>query len=429
MNTKWQSKTLDVDTGEKGVVLIAAIALMAVLALVGVVAAVITSTEIKISSNYNTSVQASYIARAGVEHARQKLKFLNEGSTDTDSFSDELANAASFDETLEGYTGDDDVPVVGTTDLGNGSYTVYLTNDSVDGSTNQTDTNRTVCLTSVATTSNGSKAIVEMTVSDFELFPLPATITMLGSGATFTGGNSIQKEFHGDDHDQCGGSDPYKPVIVLSDATEVSAMQEGIDTPSRYRTKSSRGNPVNLNSSPDEVVIDISQSEIDDIDSNYDINLLDPADLDDLVETIKGQADTVAPDGSTDATVDLGSTDDPKVVVVTGDFEMISNDIYHGAGILIVTGTLIFAGSPNYDGLILVIGEGAVVRNSDAGTLEDGIFNGAILVAKTTGGVLGASSYTTAGHGKGTIQYCSTAVDNAVDLLSFLKPVAVRDIR
>jgi hypothetical protein len=206
-------------------------------------------------------------------------------------------------------------------------------------------------------------------------------------------------------------------------------MQEGIDTPHKYQTKNSGGNPVNLNSSPDEVVIDISQSEIDDIDSDYDINLLDPADLDDLVETIKGQADTVAPDGSTDATVDLGSTDDPKVVVVTGDFEMISNDIHHGAGILIVTGTLIFAGSPNYDGLILVIGEGAVVRNSDAGTLEDGIFNGAILIAKTTGGVLGASSYTTAGHGKGTIQYCSTAVDNAVDLLSFLKPVAVRDIR
>ena len=266
-----------------------------------------------------------------------------------------------------------------------------------------------------------------MTVSDFELFPLPATITMLGSGATFTGGNSIQKEFHGDDHDQCGGSDPYKPVIVLSDATEVSAMQEGIDTPHKYQTKNSGGNPVNLNSSPDEVVIDISQSEIDDIDSNYDINLLDPADLDDLVETIKGQADTVAPDGSTDATVDLGSTDDPKVVVVTGDFEMISNDIHHGAGILIVTGTLIFAGSPNYDGLILVIGEGCVRRI--IGYYDSGMFNGAILIANTTGGVLGSPSYTTLGTGKCFMQYCSTAVDNAVDLLSFLKPVAVRDIR
>lgn len=151
MNTKRQSKTLDVDTparitsgrGEKGVVLIVAIALMAVLALVGVVAAVTTSTEIKISSNYSTSVQASYIARAGVEHARQELKFLNEESTDTGSFSDELADAAGDNEALEGYTGDDDVPVVGTTDLG-----------------------------------NGSKAVVEMTVSDFELFPLPATITM-----------------------------------------------------------------------------------------------------------------------------------------------------------------------------------------------------------------------------------------------------------
>ncbi len=63
---------------------------------------------------------------------------------------------------------------------------------------------------------------------------------------------------------------------------------------------------------------------------------------------------------------------------------LVMEDHNNGAGILVVTGALDFKGSPNYTGLILVIGEGAVARNSDIGSDEDGIFNGAILVANTT---------------------------------------------
>jgi hypothetical protein len=44
---------------------------------VGVVAAVTTSTELKISSNYNASVQASYAAQAGIEEARARFKGLS----------------------------------------------------------------------------------------------------------------------------------------------------------------------------------------------------------------------------------------------------------------------------------------------------------------------------------------------------------------
>ncbi len=441
MNTKRQSKMLPVRhcfgkadraklsfgisscRDEKGVVLIAAIALMAILALVGVVAAVTTTTEIKISSNYNTSVQASYIARAGVEHARQELKFLNEDSTDTDSFSDELAAVVGINAALEGYTGDD-VPIVDTTNLGNGSYIVYLTNDSdEEGSTN--DNNQMVCLTSVATTSNGSKAVVELTVSIIELFPLPATITMLGSGAEFDGGTSNIKTFHGDD--QCDADSP-KPVIATSDAEDLSSIREAIQVPDTYITKDEFGNVVIANEDGvNAIITDISQSEIADIDSNYNINLLDPDDLDNLVATIKRQADTVAPDGSNDGTVDLGETGNLKVVVVTGDFTITAGVGDHGAGILVVTGTLEFHGSPTYTGLILVIGDGIVYRYS-AGNYDEGILNGAILIANTNGNPTGPY-YDVDGHGRGTIQYCSTAVDNAVDLLSFLKPVAVRDIR
>ncbi len=53
---------------EKGIVLIGAIALIAILALFGTVAVITTSTEIIISKNHKTSVQANYAAEAGYSH-------------------------------------------------------------------------------------------------------------------------------------------------------------------------------------------------------------------------------------------------------------------------------------------------------------------------------------------------------------------------
>jgi Tfp pilus assembly protein PilX len=432
MNTKQQLKTLDVDAGEKGVVLIAAIALMAVLALVGVVAAVTTSTEIKISSNYKTSVQADCAAEAGIEHARQVLKTLNAGSTDTGSFSDELAGAAGADMALEGYTGADDVPIVNTTNLGNGSYTVYLTNDPVDGSTNQTDNNNTACLTSVATTSEGSKSVIEMTLSIVAggSFTPAGTVSMLGSVMEFVGGTGVSKAYRGDD--QCG-SDPPKPVIAVSDAADVSLVQSRLNKLNTYHTKDEYGNDITANDDPNAIVAAIPQSEIDSVNSNIGVDLLDPVSLDNWVADIQAQADTVAPDGSEDATVYLGNTSDQQVVVVRGDFTMTGDAADNGAGILVVTGTLNLYGSPNYTGLILVIGEGYLHRFSGGPLYSDGIFNGAIILAKTTGGLLGSPYFDVDGNGNGTIQYCSTAVDNAFSLISSststLKPVAVRDIR
>ncbi len=403
---------------EKGIVLIGAIALIAILALLGTVSIVTTSTELLISKNHKTGVQANYIARAGTEHARQVLKLLNAASVDTGSFTDEIANVVGTNTTLEGYTGIDDVPIVGTTNLGNGSYKVYLTNDLIDGYTNQTDSNKKICLTSIATTSGGSQAVVELTVFINELFPPPGAIALLGSGATFIGGNSNAKDLYGDD--QCG-SDPPKPVVTLSDAIDVAAVQAAISKPDTYHTEDEFGDPVTFSDDPDAIVTDVPQSIIDGIESNYGIDLLDPADLDNLVATIKEQADTVAPDGSTDATVYLGNTGDLQIVVVTGDFTMSGSS--NGAGILVVTGTLTFSGSPSYTGLILVIGEGSVIRNGGG----NGTLSGAIIVANTTGGVLGPPSFVTNGGGSGTVQYCSTAVNNPLSLLS-LKSTALREL-
>lgn len=77
MNSKRQSDKLGIVTtwaAESGIVLIAVLVLIVILALVGTVAVITTNTDIKISDNYKTSVQALYAAQAGIEEARARLR-------------------------------------------------------------------------------------------------------------------------------------------------------------------------------------------------------------------------------------------------------------------------------------------------------------------------------------------------------------------
>ncbi len=102
MNPKRQSKTSPIPArqslsgkrpghpggGENGFIIIAVIALIAILALVGTVAVLTTTTEIKISSNYKTGVQAFHAAQAGAEEARARLR----GSSDDDDYAGDPAS-------------------------------------------------------------------------------------------------------------------------------------------------------------------------------------------------------------------------------------------------------------------------------------------------------------------------------------------------
>src|SRR3990170_2746226 len=76
MNIQRQPKLLSIIVrcgDEKGIVFIVALALVAILALVGTVAVTTTTTDIKISSNYKTNVQAFYIAEAGIQDGINRL--------------------------------------------------------------------------------------------------------------------------------------------------------------------------------------------------------------------------------------------------------------------------------------------------------------------------------------------------------------------
>jgi Tfp pilus assembly protein PilX len=404
---------------QKGLVLPVALVFLVVLGAMGAAAVVMTRGDLKLSGNYKSSETAFYVAEAGIENAREALRVENLNSGNKVSYNDELAAHAGINLILEGYASGTDDTSISSGSLGNGSYTVYLTNDSVDSPQNQTDSNKTVVLTSVATGPNGSKAIIESTVKTFDLFPPPGAITLLGNGATFTGNNSGDKNLHGDD--QCG-TEPPKPVVAVSHLADVAGVKASIDStkPETYHTKDSGGNPVTAVTNADDVTKKIPASTVASIDTTYGTNLLDAHDLNDFVIDVKGLADTVAPGGTSANDVYVGAPGDTRVVVVDGDFELNTN----GAGILVVTGTLTFQGNINYDGLILVFGTGAMVRQGGG----ENIIRGGIIIADTRGpdGIpgtsddsLGPPAIDTSGGGKSIIVYCSTVIE---DMLAGIPP-------
>ena len=101
--------------------------------------------------------------------------------------------------------------------------------------------------------------------------------------------------------------------------------------------------------------------------------------------------------------------------MVKGDFSLNTD----GAGILVVTGQLVFQGNINYDGMIFVIGAGSMVR-AGGGT---NVIRGGIFVANTVGpdsimytgdDVLGPPTFNTSGGGVSNIHYCSTVMEQAM---------------
>ena len=59
---------------EKGMVLPLGLMFLAIIALLGTTAVIVTTTDLKIGSNYSTSEQAFYAAEAGIEEARARLR-------------------------------------------------------------------------------------------------------------------------------------------------------------------------------------------------------------------------------------------------------------------------------------------------------------------------------------------------------------------
>src|SRR5262249_29397508 len=105
-----------------------------------------------------------------------------------------------------------------------------------------------------------------------------------------------------------------------------------------------------------------------------------PASLDQIVQTIRQNADVVISGNATEANMPSAmSATNPMTVVVDGDFSMTSN--YTGYGLLVVTGNFAYSGTTGWKGIVLVVGNGTTTFLGSGGGNNE--FDGAIYSATT----------------------------------------------
>jgi hypothetical protein len=151
--------------------------------------------------------------------------------------------------------------------------------------------------------------------------------------------------------------------------------------------------------------------------------------LNELEATARSQGRYFDPASGTPMSGSFGTTANPAFTFIDGDC-----DLDGGAGMLVVTGNLNMSGNPSFEGIILVLGEGSVNRDGGGG----GEINGSMVIAKfartwpasenNIEHPFLAPAFNTNGGGNSTLQYSSTAVARAMNLLSGPRVAGVAEL-
>lgn len=421
---------------ESGSGMLMAIFVLFLVTSLGVALLFLSRTEVQLSQADGRNKVAYFYSEAGLEKARELTHYANFISSDKQYFTDEfplVAGAdgqldfdvnnltATFDSNgnltaLSGY--DDDSPALPLTGLENGWHAAFLTNDPAEagGIHDMTDTNKKAMITGVGAGPDRSLEIVQAIVEKIDLYPMPpATITILGEPncmpncAMFWGGTSTPKRYLGDDaNSTCPGGDPslYVPVVGVVGSDSLGSAQGGVIKPASFISGPDTGSTT---------VTDLTTSP------GLDPMWTDCEALIDLAREVLGAADVVG--NSSTPETDLGTTADPKVAYIDGDYTI--GPTFSSAGVLLVTGQLNFHGQADFHGLVLVLGKGDFIRYGSG----NGDISGAVIVADIAGpdrvlytdddcagednikpsadDGIAQSSYLVTGGGTGKTAYCS----------------------
>jgi len=181
---------------EKGMVLVIVLLLLAALIILGTTAVMQTSTDLKISSNYKTGVQAFYIAEAGL--ARAEAELINDLNIDQD-----LSNTS-----FEAISGTISIPPSSTAfytpsgfsniSFGAGAYTIQFKNYAPDPAYPTVYDPSTIWARSIGTSPNSSTATLESYLSAENISPWNNAIFAGGGGGTvpINGNVSIAGSIH-----------------------------------------------------------------------------------------------------------------------------------------------------------------------------------------------------------------------------------------
>jgi Tfp pilus assembly protein PilX len=241
---------------------------------------------------------------------------------------------------------------------------------------------------------NSAKKQMSMIVARAAFDPaVPAMMTLVGApggspAMSFDSGNSDKHVYSGVDHAGVAGTLPAFGTTNASDNTQATTDAAA-----------------NTTSSPASAIVSLPTF------------LQSPAATRSFLDQMQAAAITGAANGTATYLPNGGSGNPTGFTFVKGDYTMGSGS---GSGLLIVTGELTTNGSTDFNGLIYVLGEGAINRDGGGG----GAFYGATFVAKVDWPAqspaltnFGAPFFNFNGAGNATMQYDSAAVANALSLL------------
>jgi Tfp pilus assembly protein PilX len=218
-------------------------------------------------------------------------------------------------------------------------------------------------LTALAVTSSGSRRMTQYEVDRTSFPAMPGAMIFDGSNPDFsTNPNSNAFSVSGTDTAQgphagtgCGAA-ANQSALGGFDNGSVTSLDGQVNRPGSY-TSGATPTPAITN-------VNSALGPLATVDG-----------LTNLVNSITAAAGAanVFPNANNATPTNLGTDAAPVVNVVQGDLTLSGS----GSGILLVTGTLTMNGSPSFDGIILVIGDGNVQKNGGG----NGTVNGSLLVA------------------------------------------------
>jgi hypothetical protein len=433
---------------ETGSALVLSLFVLTLLTGMGTALLFLSQHESRMSQAGLREKKAFYLAEAGLEHARRDL-FLANGAADFSGLLEAAAGPAVVGEPIDldptalapsfdadgvpiGLTGyDDDVPLVPLTSLdsaeGPGWYAAFLTNDPIEGIADPSDANQRVMLTAAGIGADESFEIVQAIVEPKHLLPPPppAAITMLGEDPAFyDNGPSGAQSHTGDDCGVPGGD--FAPIVGTVGEASKLAVQAGMNNPENF---SAGDDPPftgvdtvgDLTALDDPIVEAAGHGIIDPMWTDCEA-------LKELVIELQARADYYCNTDTSSCT--LPATAPDAVVFIDGDLANTPAGSFTGT--LVVTGELTYHGNTGWNGVVLVVGEGHVIR-SGGGTAGP---SGGVIVANidpTPNGPAASrddwctgdddgflqASYDTSGGGNSKVQWCTTHLQSANSIQAY----------
>jgi hypothetical protein len=398
---------------ERGSALVLAVFVLFLLTAMGVALLFLSHNEIEMSEASLSSKKAFYLAEAGLEDGRMTLLDITRG--DAAVMQDEMHNRAGVDDAFNfdpgavqvSFDGDDnptfggygdDTPLRALTSFADGSYIAFLTNDPLE--------------------------IVEAIVEPVSHMPAfaPAAITLLGPKPSFEGGRSNPSVYSGDDCGVTGG--PFAPAVgtigAEAEADAELGVGDGDNDPDFETGPYSDGETVADLTDPSHPLM--QAAGVDVIDDTW----IDCVQLQELIEQLRGRADYYCSE-IVDSTCGIPATNPDSITFIDKQPTWSAGSGDLGQGILVVTGDADFPGNASWEGLVLVVGRGRILRSGGG----NGSINGGIVVADIagpdggygrqwaaddcTGGPngdgFGSAAYQVNGNGSSSVQFCSGILD------------------